>query len=210
MSGVAPSTPTIPQLRPRLQDRPAGARFAHVHDVVRRPSRPGFWVRPGAPSDSVRVRARRRAAAWTTAWALGAALGLALLVAFVLQREAQHQLVAHSQAPVDYAALVEHIREAQIRPWRPIWRLRAGATRPDTRRQLDHLGVRVVDADRRFDAFLLRPGGVGPETGYAHLGGGRRGQIPTDAATFAQTAFARSAESWEPLGDGWYRVVGEW
>ena len=207
MPVTAPSTPTIPQLRPRLQDRPAGARLAHVHHTLRLPSRPGVWVRPGAPSAS--VRARRRAAAWTTAGALGAALGLATLVAFVLQREAQHQLVAPSQAPAEYAALVERLRETRIRPWRPVWRLRAGATHPDTRRQLDGLGVRVVDGDRRFDAFLLRPGGVGAETGYAHLGGGG-GRIPTDASAFAQTAFARSAESWEPLGDGWYRVTGRW
>ena len=205
----APGTPTIPPPRPRLRDRPAGRRFESVHETMRRPSRPRVWVRPGAPSAGLRVRARRRAAARTMAAAVGAALALALLVAFALQREAQRRLVAWSQAPDAYAALADHVRGARIRSGRPVWRLRAGATHPDTRRQLDRLGVRVVDGDRRFDAFLFRPGGIGRETGYAHIGE-REGNGSSDAGTFEQTAFASSATSWEPLGEGWYRVTGVW
>lgn len=210
MPVTGPSTPTIPPPSPRQLDRPIGRRYARVYEVLRRPSRPGYWVRVGAPSLNVRLLARRPRLLIRAVVAFCVGVFSALIVMAGVSAYSDHQLDVISSNKESYRALAEQIRNAEIRADGPVWRLPATAVLGDMRGELDVLGVRHVQADETVDALLFRPGGVGVELAYAHLGGGDKGRIGTDEAVLQRAAFTRQASSWTALGDGWYRLAGRW
>lgn len=205
MPVTAPSVPTIPPPAPRRHDRPAGRRTARLHEVLRRSSRPGYWVRTGAPSASEDLQGRKQ----TGVRVLVACLILCCVVALVIANQPKPELVAFDEHRADYDELVRRLDNVRITAIRPVWRLPIQTASAETAAAFQSLGVRVVDGDQRLDAYLFRPGGRGEERALAHLGG-RGGRIGTDEQTLQRTAFSRSATSWEPLGDGWYRVTGRW
>ena len=206
---TGPSVPTIPPPSPRQLDQPIGQRYARVYEVLRRPTRRGYWVRAGAPSLNGRLQARRPRLWVRVVVAVGVGWMSALIVLAGVSAYSDHQLEAFSTHREPYAELAEHIRALEIRAEGPVWRLPATAVLGDARRELDALGVRQVEADEKVDALLLRPGGVGVELAVAHLGGGD-GDIGTDEATLRRAAFSQRASSWTALGGGWYRVTGRW
>jgi len=207
---TGPSTPTIPPPSPRQFDRPIGQRYAHVYDVLRRPSRPGYWVRAGAPSLNARLQARRPHLLIRVIVAVGIGVMASLIVMAAVLAYSDHQLDAFLTNEVRYVKLAEDVRALDIQAGGPVWRLPTTAVLGDVRGELDALGIRQVQADETVDALLFRPGGAGVELAYVHLGGGEDGHIGVGEKELLRAAFTQQASSWTALGDGWYRLTGRW